>query len=798
LRALLATFLLFCGLAGLFAQPAPEQPAGPAQRVGTITIKFVGMANISEQIVRANMALREDTELDEALIDRDIRSLYRTQLFEFIEAKREQLAGNVVNLVFEVTPKFRVLAVKFEGSKAYKDRRLIKEIKSLANGPLDERQIKEDAQKIYELYQKAGYNQAQVTYGIDRNRSTGFGTVTFKIREGARVKISAINFVGNDHVKARKLRKEMETKKWHPFSWLTGGGRLKDDEFDEDLGKLRDYYNEQGYLDVEIAEDKITFDYPKPDKLVVTIRVNEGRLYKLGDTTFTGNKIYSERILRLVPRQKKGMVFVPSKLDKDVETLEEFYGQVGYLQTRVRLVRKPNLTTGDIDIEYQINESEKFQVESIVIEGNNKTKSIVILRELVLGPGDVFDSLRMKISKLRLENTRFFEEPVNVTDESTNIPGRRNLKIAVREARTGNLTFGAGFSSLERAVVFAEVTQSNFDLFNRRSFFQGDGQKFRLRFQIGSESSEVILAFEEPYLLERELALGFQLYRQASDFNSSFYEEIRTGGEVYLRKRLFNWLESRLAYTYQVIDIANIAGDAPIEIQYEAGASTTSKLNLTLTQDTRDKIISTTRGDYATLDLGVAGGPLGGDNNYYNIEFRGSKFFPIAEFQEQVLAVLARTGVVDSFGDSDELETRTIIDPTTGLPITSAPFVRGVPFYDRFFLGGPQTLRGFEFRTVGPKDANGEPTGGNTYGFLSLEYSMDIVKPVRFAVFYDAGFVNADSYDFSPAAYNDNFGFGLRLFVAGAPLSLDFGIPLTSDRFNRQGTQFNFSFGTRF
>ncbi len=802
-RVLLASLFLFSGATGLLAQADPnaapqEAQAGPVYRIGTITIKFVGMANVSEQVVRANMALREDTDLDEALIDRDIRSLYRTGLFEFIEVKREQTGANTVNLVFEVTPKFRVLAVKFEGSKAYRDRRLQKEIKSAANGALDERQIKDDAQKIYELYQKAGYNQAQVTYNIDRNRSTGFGTVTFKIREGARVKIAAINFVGNDHVKARRLRKEMETKKWHMFSWLTGGGRLKDDEFDEDLGKLRDYYNEQGYLDVEIAEDKITFDYPKPDKLVITIRVNEGRQYKIGDISFAGNKIYSERILKLVPRQRKGMVFVPSKLDKDVETLEEFYGQVGYLQTRVRLIRKPNLQTGDIDIEYQVNESEKFQVESIVIEGNTKTKSIVILRELVLGPGDVFDSLRMKISKLRLENTRFFEEPVNVTDESTNIPGRRNLKISVREARTGNLTFGAGFSSLERAVVFAEVTQSNFDLFNRRSFFQGDGQKFRLRFQIGSQSSEVILAFEEPYLFERELALGFQLYRQTSDYNSSYYEEIRTGGEVYLRKRLFNWLEGRLSYTYQVVDIANVATSAPTAIRFAEGKSTTSKVNLSLTQDSRDKIINTTRGNYATLDLGVAGGPLGGDNHYYSLEFRGSKFFPIAEFQEQVLAVLGRTGVVDSFGDSDKLTTRTIIDPNTGQPITSDAFVPGVPFYDRYFLGGPQTLRGFEFRTVGPKDLSGEPTGGNTYGFLSLEYSMDIVKPVRFAVFYDAGFVNKDAYDFSPADYNDNFGVGLRLFVAGAPLSLDFGIPLTGDKFNKKGTQFNFSFGTRF
>ncbi len=801
-RALFVCIFVAVGHPVLHAQAglSPAQEEATPAKVGTVTIKFIGMASVSEQIVRANMILREGTDLDEAVIDRDIRSLYRTGMFEFIEVKRNEASGNVVNFVFELTPKFRVLNVQVEGAKAIKPRRLLKEAKTVANGALDERQIKEDSQKIYEYYQKRGFNQAQVTYSIDRNRSTGFSTVTFKVREGARVKISAVNFVGNDNVKARRLRKEMETKKWSSISWLLGSGRFKDDEFDEDLNKLRDYYKEEGFLDVEIAEDKITFDYPKPGKLVITIRVNEGRQYRVGDISFTGNKLYPETLLRFIPRQRKGAVFKPSLLDKDSESVEDFYGRAGYLppDTRVRLVRKPNLETGNIDVEYQITEGERIQVESVKIEGNTKTKSIVILRELVLGPGDVFDSVRLKISKLRLENTRFFEDPVNVTDESTNIPGRRTLKISVQEARTGNLTFGAGFSSLERAVVFAEVTQSNFDIFNRRSFFQGDGQKFRLRFQVGSQSSELIMAFEEPYFLERELATGFQLYRTTSDYNSAYYEEIRTGGEVYARKRLFNWLESRLSYTYEVIDIANVDPGAPLSFRLLEGKTKTSRVGLVLTQDTRDKIISTTRGHYTSLNLDLAGGPFGGDNHYYRVEFRGSKFFPIAEFQEQVVALIGRAGVVESFGDSDKPQFRTVTDPSTGSPISIGPFVPGVPFYDRYFLGGPNDLRGFEFRDVGPKDNFGEPLGGKSYGFFSLEYSFDLVKPMRMAFFYDAGFVNSDAYDFSPVDYNDNFGVGIMLFVAGAPLRLDFGIPLTTDRFNKKGNQFNFSFGTRF
>ncbi len=175
------------------------------------------------------------------------------------------MPNNVVNLIVEVTPKFRILTVKFEGTKDIKSRRLAKEIKTVSNGPLDERQIKEDNQKIYEYYQKRGYNQAQVNYTIDRNRSTGFATLTFKVREGPRVKIAQVNFIGNDHVKTRRLRKEMETKKWGWLSWLLDTGRLKDDVFDEDLGKLRDYYKEQGYSTWKSPRTRSPLDYPKPD-----------------------------------------------------------------------------------------------------------------------------------------------------------------------------------------------------------------------------------------------------------------------------------------------------------------------------------------------------------------------------------------------------------------------------------------------------------------------------------------------------------------------------------------------------
>ncbi len=750
----------------------PGAPQAAPYKVGTVTVRFVGTANVNEQVVRANMQVREGGELDDTIIDRDIRSLYKTGLFEFINVNREVLPDRTVNLVVEVTPKFRVLTVRYEGNEKVKSRKFDKDVKTKPNQPLDERQIKEDAQKIKESYQKSGYNQAMVNYEIERDRSTGFGTVIFRIKEGNKVKISDVRFLGNNSIKSGRLRKQMETKRWWIFSWLTGTGHLKDDEFEDDIGKVRDYYIEEGFLDVDIPPEKIIYDYPKKGKLVLTIQVNEGRRYRIGDITIKGNKIYSSALLRLALRQRSGMIFSPSKIDKDVESLRDFYGKDGYLDTDVRPLRKPNIATGNIDLEYEVNESEQYFVESIKIDGNSKTKSIVILRELVLGPGEVFNTIRMQMSKQRLDNTRFFDE-VNTKDETTNIPGRRNLKITVREARTGNLTFGAGFSSLEKGVIFAELTQSNFDLFNRRSLFQGDGQKFRMKLQYGSRSSEAILAFEEPWLFERQLALGFQLYRTSSNYDNSFYDEIRTGGEVYLRKLLFELVEGRLSYSYETLKVDNVAPEA---LGYVTDARI-SKVGFTLLRDTRDKLINTTSGDVMQFTTELTGGPLGGSLDVYRLEARGSKFLKIFDTQDQVISVIARGGVVDNYGQTKSL---------------------GNFRSELWRMGGSRDLRGFENFDVGPKDSFGQYLGGKSYGMFSIEYSIDIVSPIRFALFYDAGFVNVNPYDFNPAAYNDNFGIGLGLFVAGAPLRLDLAFPRTTDKTNNKGNQFNFSFGTRF
>ena len=776
--------IFFCGLLAVLLNLTPSLQGQTGEPVvADIEIEFVDIRNVSDEAIMARLQLREGMPFSQNLVDRSIRNLYRTRLFDFIEARTEDLPGGQVRVIFTVQARYKIAGIEIEGNDRVKTRRLRREVNSRIGQTLDERRIRRDADKILEHYRDKGFTEARVDYTIDRDRDAGSGVVTFLVNEGQKLKIDEVRFVGNTAFSDRNLKKQMEIRRRWFLSWLTGSGRFDEAKFQEDLERLRALYLNEGYLDVSIPESNVTLDYPNAKEIVITIRIDEGRQYRVGNISIEGNTIFPTPILYASLDLLPGDVFAPETLDEDVERLTNIYGSVGYLDTSVRPERRANMETGDIDLIYTIRESDRFEVESILIEGNTKTKSVVVIRELALSPGRTFNLVYMKNSEAILKNTRFFEE-VQLSPESTNIPGRRNLKIRLKEGRTGNFQFGAGFSSLENAVIFFEISQSNFDLFKWRSpFLQGDGQKFRFRGSVGSRSNEVVIAFEEPWLFERRLAFGFELFRRETDFNSATYNELRTGLEVYLRKRLFGLVNGQIAYSYEIVDLDNVSFNAPLLIRQESVNSprSVSKVALTMWRDTRNDLIFTTRGSRISMTTSFAG--IGGDTDYVKFEGRSAFFLPTFEFGDQVVSILGRLGSLWEYNN----------DP--------------VPFFDRFYLGGPNSLRGFDFRDVGPLSGR-EPVGGNSYAFGSLEYSIKVADPLRLALFYDWGFVNQDDFDFNPSSYNDNWGFGIRLLVLGNPLRLDFGIPITSSQIldengnvlfdNDTGNQFNFSFGTRF
>lgn len=747
-----------------------------AQSIEAVDVRFDGFKNISEQYVRGNISVQAGEPYEQAKIDESVRSLYRTGLFEFIDVKIEGRATPAVRVEFVIRPKYRVEQIRFEGNEEASDRRLEREVNVRRGMFIDEFNLKSNADKLIEYYLKRGFSDIKITHSVARNEKNGMGVVTFHVDEGTKIKIDDIVFEGNQSFKSKKLRGIMETKRHGMFSWLTGGGKFEKDKFRDSIDKLLSHYRENGFLDVVINEADVRIEYPEDRRMQIVIPVSEGKQYSLGNLSVQGNTVYTDfellRLVRLVPDS----VFSPDKVDEAASDLQKYYGSQGYLDTSVRAERVPNMSTGKIDILFRVDESDKIYVENINIQGNTTTKTIVILRELALAPGEVFDMIRMENSKLRLENTRYFEF-VNLTPEETNIPGRRNMRVTVKEGRTGNFSFGAGFSSLEQASFFTEISMGNFDLFNWRSFFQGDGQKFRLRLSVGSRRNEAVLDFQEPWLFEKRLALGVQLFREETDKLISEYDIQRTGFSVSLRQRLFELVEGIYAYRWENIQYSNVSSALTQAYGRNMfGDRDASRFSFTLLRDTRNRMVFTSRGSRVSWMNQVSGTVFGGDVDAWNSELRLAQFIPTFSTLNQSLAILGRVGTV--------------------MPLEDARYVYAS---DRYYLGGPEDLRGFEYREVGPKTVNGDvSTGGNTYGFLSLEYQFQLSEQFQFVTFYDWGFLNEEDFDFNPAKYNDNFGFGIRMLVMGAPMRLDYGIPITSDGVNDKGGQFHFSFGTRF
>ncbi len=770
-----------------FAQEAKTYPV-----INRIVPEFAGFRSVSDQYVNGNIQLRPGMDYNPALLDQSIRALYATGYFEFVEVRVEKAQNETVDVIFELISKYTIERIRFNGNEAYSDSRLASKGEVESGVPLDEYQISVAAEAITAYYVEKGFPDVVVDYRIQRDEQTGYAVVNFDVDEGGKVRITDINFEGNEAFKDKKLRKQLETEEHGWLSWLTGSGKFDEKKFKEDLNILRKFYRDAGYLDCEIDEGAVSIDFIDDDEIAITVPVVEGQLYYLGEFSVEDVTVYTSTELFGEVKLKTGEPFSPQRVDDAATAIREYYTSNGYLDSNVRAERVPNMATRQIDVVFRVSESEKFYVESIKVEGNTKSKARVIIRELALSPGDVFDRKRMEVSERRLKNTSFFEE-VRLNPEPTNVPGRKDLGITVREGRTGNFTFGAGFGSVESAVLYFEMSQGNFDLFNWRSGFQGDGQKFRFRASVGTSSNQILVAFEEPWLFEQRLAFGVELYRTESDYNSADYNELRTGFELYLRRRLFELVEARLSYRLELVEIFDVDSNppgagtnpdgsikddgVPDVFQAAEGRDLVSKVGLTFLRDNRETLIFTRKGNRSSLEFEYAG--VGGDVNYYKMEGRTAHFIPTFDALQQSLSIVARAGSITPFGQSKE-----------------------VPFYDRFYLGGPDTLRGFDYREVGPRDkdkfADEEAIGGNTYSLLSFEYGFRIAEPLGLVVFYDWGFVNENDFDFSMSDYADNWGVGARIMLMGSPLKLDLGIPITTPEGASGGTQFNFSFGTRF
>jgi outer membrane protein insertion porin family len=470
---------------------------------------------------------------------------------------------------------------------------------------------------------------------------------------------------------------------------------------------------------------------------------------------------------------KGGAIYSPQALAADRKAISDLYGAKGYIDVGVIPSPAPG-GLGLVDLNFRVEEGYQYYVDKVNIAGNTRTKDKVIRRELALAPGDLFNTVRMDASRQRLENLRYFSKTeLRPAEPLISLPGRRDLNVDVTETQTGSFNFGAGFSSIDNLIGFVELTQGNFDVTNWPRL-TGGGQKFRLRMQYGTQRSDFVISLTEPYFLDQRLSLGGEAYYRDASFTSTQFNERRYGGAVFLRRPVNEFTAARFEYRFEQVEIYDVEPLSSPEIRSQAGSYTQSQVSAGLTYDSRDRVYLPTRGARVDVQTYLTGGFLGGNVDIYGFELEASKYVKLP--YDAILTLEGQIGAVDTWSDG-----------------------AGVPIFDRLYLGGPNNMRGFRFRDVGPKDGQGQPIGGQSLARFTAEVTFPIIEKVRGAIFYDVGFVNAGAWQFTTDNYNSDFGIGLLLEIpAIGPIRIDYGIPIKADIFNDSSGQFQFNIGYKF
>jgi outer membrane protein insertion porin family len=719
MKLLLYIFVLFAGMFCLHAQGSYE-----GKSISKIDVNIFGPPTVGKSYIKQNLQVEEDGIYKSVSIDKSIRNLMDTGTIKdvkvFIDPERTDKDGLCV--IFKVTTKPRIEKIIFNGNDELNDKKLLKTVSLKIGDLFDESKAKSDKISLEDLYLEKGFWNSSISYQVLSSQSDSSKIVLqFDVEENDSRKIRKILFYGNTQLSDGELLDVMETAPWRFWRFWSIKSKYRPKILEEDLDQIIKKYRNEGFLDIKVNRSDILVTQVGSNRIDLEIKVEEGSRSYFGSQTIFGQAVLDYDTLIEETLIQQGDPYSPALLSKERSRIKGLYGNEGYLDAQIRVNRKSNLEKNQIDLDFEITENNKFSVNSIEVRGNEKTKTIVLIRELALAPGETFDLTRMETSEVRLKNTRLFER-VDISDEpiASGDPEikntRRNLVVDVEEGRTGHFSFGVGFSTLEKAMMYAEFRQGNFDIMKWRAphRLQGDGQKFRLRLKLGSRSNEARLALEEPWFLNRRIAAGVELFREKSDYQSSYYDELRAGFEIYFRKRLFELVEGRLFYSFEDVLIEDIEDTPrttwitdPVDGDPAYNSSTNeiqrsiSKVGLTLSRDTRDALLFPTEGSIVTIRKEFAGGIFGGDADYGRIEVQGARFFKTFDAMEQVLSVSGRTGTLGKFDGEDA----------------------NVPFFEKFFLGGPYNLRGWDYRDAGPNDPVGdEPVGGNSFSYARIYF----------------------------------------------------------------------------
>jgi outer membrane protein insertion porin family len=581
-RRVVLAALLFLGLAATSVKAQDIE----GKNVSQVEVRFAGVANVDEARLRSFISTRSGEAYRSEKVDNDIKSLYESGLVDDVRVLAEP-EGTSLKVIYEVTTRGTIVAVGFVGNSVFSDQKLAKETKLKVGGALSDEAILSARRNLETYYRGFGYPDVGISHRTQPNESGQGLDLIFVIEEGGKNEIREIRFEGNSTYDSRTLRKQMKVKEKGWFSWLSKSGRFEVDQLDSDVEAVLDYYRTRGYL--RASSPGARRDPVGDGRVDLVIPINEGQKYTVAGVGFGRMTVFKPEELYPALTLNGGDGYSSKKMRDDIRMIRSYYGSRGYADaTVVPDIRDagPN----QVNIVYRITEGSRYRVGRVNIGGNVKTQDKVIRREMPLKPGDYFNSVELETAKSRLEGLQYFSN-VQVDADAAG-GGYRDINVLVEERRTGSISAGIGFSSIDSIVGFINLEQTNFDVMNPWAF-TGGGQRFGMNLRLGSERTDFSVSLVEPWFMDRQLALGGELFYRDSQYFSDFYEQSNAGGAIYFRKPLGEKSSLKLEYRLE-----------QVEIQLENSVATLS--NASVLAGGPPSLLLPEGGDYILFDMDMA------------------------------------------------------------------------------------------------------------------------------------------------------------------------------------------------
>ncbi len=722
-------------------------------------VRVEGNHRIESDAILRVVTTKAGSVYNKAELSSDLKKIWAMGYFDDVRVDaNDSNQGEIVTFHVIETPTIR--KIRFEGNNVFTEKELLQNMTIKTGSVFNETVIANNIQALKTAYQGKNYHNVRIRY-TTKTLPTQQVDLTFRIEEGKKLKIQHINFEGNSHFTAKELRDMMDTSVEGWFSWLTSSGDLDPRKLDQDVSKIAAAYRNSGYIMAKVADPVIQYTKNGID---ITIKIQEGPRYRVGKVDVTGDPdIPKARLMSMIKIAGK-KYFDQEVVRDDVFALKDFYSDRGFAFADVIPDVKEHPKTLRVDITYRIRKGGEVYFQKIVISGNTKTRDKVIRRELQVYERELFSGKRLKRSIRNLHMLDYFDD-VKVETPKGSDDHHMVLDINVKEKATGKFMFGAGYSTVDKVYGTFGISQRN--LFGR-------GETIALQSLIGAAENRWDLSFTEPWLFDIPLSSTVHVYNWKYDYD--LYSKDSTGGGFIFSYPIGDYSRASFGYTFDESDITNINASAPDTIKDIAGLNTTSSVTLGLSYDSRDRVFNPSTGVVSGITYEFAG--LGGNVGFSQVVAKVGEYFPL------------RWGCIGFLHAEAGY-----MSPVLGLTL---------PDYDKFFLGGINSMRGFTWEQMAPEvlDSQGvlEPVGGTKYVQFNAESTFPISEKEGLVgvVFVDTGAVYGDNEDIDLGSLREDAGLGLRWYSPMGPIRLEYGQILDPISGRGTGGQWNFSFGAAF